>query len=90
MTKEEELQLYKRIELLEEFAKRLNNNSTIPFDVGEAFKRRLGSLKDIATKTAASETQAVNEAGASMFSVAAPMDGFYRTADGKNIPYYDD
>lgn len=38
-------------------------------------------------KTAASETQAVDEGGAATYNVAKPMDGFV-TIGGYNIPYY--
>lgn len=38
-------------------------------------------------KTAASETQLVNEAGSSSYSVAKPMDGFIKVGSF-NVPYY--
>ena len=67
----------------------LKNVTTIPYEVDQAFKERIGSLADVADKTAASETQSVNEGGVSTYSVAKPMDGFFRTASGKFVPYYD-
>ena len=79
----------KRLEAVEDFMKKMHNNAEIPFDVGEAIKLRVGSLKDVSTKTAASETQSVDEAGVATYDVATPPDGFYITTDGKYIPFYD-
>lgn len=81
--------LSERLDSLQAEMDALGNVTTIPYDVDQAFKERLGSLADVADKTAASETQSVNEAGSGTYSVAKPMDGFFRTASGKFVPYYD-
>lgn len=67
----------------------LKNNATIPFEIGEAMKARVGSLTGLSDKTAASETQAVNEGGAGSYNVAKAPDGFFSSPEGKYIPYYD-
>lgn len=86
MDKETEKRLQKQIDQLEARLDQLSNNATIPFEVGEAFRARLFGLGS-STKTASSETQSVNEAGGSTYSVAKPMDGFLEAGD-KRIPYY--
>ena len=55
----------------------------------ESMKLRLNDsypALDVSTKTSASATQAVNEGGASTYSVMYPPTGFIQI-DGKNIPY---
>ncbi len=83
-------ELIKRIELLEEEINKLRNNATIPFDIGEAIKSRvktdLGALES-SSKTAASETQAVDEAGVLAYSVMKAPDGFMQTNINGTIYY---
>ena len=82
-------QLENEVSELKGIINSLRNNTTIPFDVGEAFKVRVGALQYIATKATSTETQAVNESGSGSYNVAKLMDGFYITDTGKFIPYYD-
>lgn len=86
--KEEITTLTRRLDNLNAFA-------TIPYDTEKAFKDRLKlseySRLAASTKTAASETQSVNEGGAATYSVAKPMDGFRQVLIGSStiyIPYY--
>ncbi len=82
---------------LEEKVKLIYGSSTIPYEVESAFRQRL-RLSDfmkaatVSSKTAASETQTVNEAGVSTYSVARPMNGFLSITlpDGTayDIPYF--
>lgn len=72
----------------------LKSNSTIPNDIGEAMKARV--LTDvnpvaISSKSSTSENQAVNESGASSYSVLKAPDGFLETTiNGTTyyIPYF--
>lgn len=95
MTPKEQRQLELALRLGEEaaaFIKSLQSSTTMPLPVAEAIKARLGTTIDTNAKTAASETQSVNEAGAASYSVAKPPDGFvtvYVNGQPKNIPYYD-
>lgn len=84
---EEIKNLEARIMELERMVKALTSNTTIPFDIGEAMKLRVGALKD-STKTVASETETL---GADPTGVTVPKlhDGYYLTKEGKHIPYYD-
>lgn len=88
MTPEELKQLQKDVEGIKAFIASLQSNATIPLPVGEAFRARLESKLASSTKTAASETQSVNEGGVSSYSVAKPMDGFLEDGEGHFIPYY--
>lgn len=84
----------KRLETLEAQIKALNNNATIPFETGEAFKARI--LQDAgvvftSSKSVTSENKSVNEAGASTYSVLNAPDGFLQVTLLGNIyylPYY--
>lgn len=69
------------------FMNSLKGNPTIPFDVAEAFKLRLGSFGP-STKGVTSENQAVNEAGTSTYSVLKAPTGFKLLSPGVHIPYY--
>lgn len=89
-------QLIKKIQELEEKVKALENSTTIPYPVEQAFRTRF-QLADLtpltsSSKAASTETQAVSEAGAGSYSVAKPMDGFKElVVDGTTfyIPYYE-
>lgn len=68
----------------------LNNNATIPFDTGEAFKARVLSDVGVAltsTKSATSENKSVNEGGASTYDVMNKPDGFLEISILGNIYY---
>jgi hypothetical protein len=70
----------------------LRSSATLPYDVEQAFKARIiTEFLNPSTKTAASETQAVDEGGSATYDVAKPMDGFEeRIVDGQTryYPYY--
>lgn len=72
----------------------LGDYSNIPLEVQNALEIRLGGISlNNSSKTAATETQAVNEAGSGVYSVSKPMDGFVETilpGTGTTIylPYY--
>ena len=80
--------LKKRLDDLSAFA-------TIPYDVEKAFRDRLRIIEfarlSASTKSASSENQAVNEAGAASYSVLKPPDGFREFVVSGNtlyIPFY--
>ncbi len=73
-----------------DFINSLGSVGTIPFEIESSFKARLGSLS-VSSKTAASETQAVNEGGAAQYSVCKAPDGFKQAIlDGQlvYIPFF--
>lgn len=81
-------------ELKQEIAN-LKSSTTIPYDVEQSFRTRLriDNYAELATslKSATSENQAVNEAGAATYSVLKPPDGFRQFVSGGTvlyIPYY--
>lgn len=84
----------KRLEAVERQLLALNNNATIPFDIGEALKARIlgdAGVASISTKLATSEDQAVDEAGAATYEVLKSPDGFLQVTLLGNIyyiPYY--
>lgn len=79
------------VEDLESQIKALNNNATIPFDIGEAMKARILSDAGVAatsSKVASSEDQTVNEAGASPpYAVLKSPDAFLQITLLGNIYY---
>lgn len=80
----------KRLEDLERQIVALNNNATIPFDIGEALKARIlgdAGVASTSTKLLTSEDQAVNEAGASTYNVLKSPDGFLQVTLLGNIYY---
>lgn len=87
--------LEKRVEAVEKQLKDLNSFATIPFMVEGAFKERLKinllAKIIVSTKGLTTENQAVNEAGASSYSVLKPPDAWLQlTISGTtyNIPVY--
>lgn len=73
----------------------LLNVSSIPYEHEEAMRIRLNINSFlqgvIGSKTAASETRAVDEGGSGVYNVAQPMDGFIEigiNGTTYNIPYY--
>lgn len=87
-------ELQRQINELKARLDKLNASTTMPYDVAVAIKARFEQdfpQGDSSSKTAASETQAVDEGGISSYNVARPMDGFIElTFNGVtyNIPYY--
>lgn len=71
----------------------LKSFSTIPFEVRTAILELIGQVTgQPSTKTAASETQAVNEGGSASYDVAKPMDGFIVVIVNnipRKVPYYE-
>lgn len=92
MTKQEEQKLIAEVARLTAELKKLASSTTIPRDVGEAFKVRITSdIVADSSKTIASASKAVNEAGAASYNVALPPSGFIRIkvrGGYKNVPYY--
>lgn len=85
-------QLKKDIEELKRTVDALRSSTTIPLEVDAAFRKRFG-IKDFSklstsTKSATSENQAVNEAGAASYSVLKAPDGFDERLDGSTVKYY--
>lgn len=74
---------------------KLSNATTIPFDVEGAFVKRL-DLKavtrvSVSSKSASSENQSVNEAGAAAYSVMKSPDGFLQVSVSGTtyyLPYF--
>lgn len=87
-------QLQQEMNVLQAKMNLLYSSATIPYDVENAFIDRLdldNIVSQNSSKTAASETQAVNEGGVATYNVAKPMDGFeQRTVNGqvRYYPYY--
>lgn len=78
-----------RIERLERMVESLKSSSTIPLEVGRAFSERLkNNSLSASVKSASSENQSVNEAGASTYSVLGTPDGFDERIDGSLTKYY--
>ena len=67
-------------------------SGSFPYDIEQAIRDRIEPVSLLpSVKTAASETQAVNEGGSASYNVAKPMDGFEeRSVDGvlRYYPYY--
>lgn len=81
-----------RLAAIEARLQALESSATIPLQVEDAFRDRL-KINELltlstSTKTGASETQAVSEAGIGAYNVAKPMDGFKEAYDGNGAIYY--
>lgn len=67
----------------------LEDVNTIPLNVENAFRRRNIGISNV---TATSQTQAVQENGASVYNVAKPPTGFMTITDingeARDVPYY--
>lgn len=85
-------QLQTQINNLQQQLDLMRSSSTYPYDMEQALTDRLNPISlSPSTKTAASETQAVDESGSASYNVAKPMDGFeQRVVDGvtRYYPYY--
>jgi len=76
-------ELKQQVAILQEQLREFTNAGQIPPDVKRAIT---GILSGSSSKTAASATQAVNEAGAGTYDVMAAPDGFI-SIGGYNVPY---
>lgn len=80
------------INKLQEQVDLMRSSGSFPYDIEQAIRARIEPVSLLSsTKTAASETQAVNEGGSGSYNVAKPMDGFEeRVVDGikRYYPYY--
>jgi hypothetical protein len=75
-----------------DFMQAMKSNTTIPYDVGEAIRERVGISIEPGSKTAASETVTLT-ADPTNITVADQPDDFLRIViDGvsRNIPLYND
>lgn len=88
-------QLHKEIASLRRQLSALYAAATLPFPVESAFRTRLNlnrfAVLTDSSKSASSENQAVDEAGAGSYSVLKPPDGFEeRTVNGQTryYPYW--
>lgn len=90
--KQEINELKTSINQLKVFNEMLKKSNTIPLSIEQSFRARfVSNILTTSTKTTASESQTVSEAGASTYSVAKPMDGFKIYNDAGTpiyIPYY--
>lgn len=92
MTPEEKKQLKEVFK----FMQQMKRFEQIPLEVSQAMTRKLGiqSVPRVATssKSATSENQAVNEAGAGTYSVLGIPNGFVRLTDANgntwDVPYF--
>ena len=82
-------ELTKRIEVLEEFVKSLESSNSIPLSIDQSFRDRFFSSSNIvsSSKSATSENQAVNEAGAATYSVLGVPDAFIQVTIGATLYY---
>jgi len=81
--------LEQRIKALEDYINLFKAGHSIPLEIDQAFKARLGGSLSVSTHSG--ETQAVNEGGVATYSVMATSNGFVETNVGGNIfylPYY--
>lgn len=80
-------ELLNRINALQAEIDMLKSVHTIPFEVEGAFRERLNIAISSSSKTVASETQSVNEAGAGTYNVPKIFDSFVETvlADGTTV-----
>lgn len=76
-------QLEKQVAYLQQQLREFTNSAQIDPQIVRAIGT---SLSTVSGKTAASATQAVNESGASSYSVMYPPTGFIRIGD-YNVPY---
>ena len=88
-------ELERKIQALEEVLQALRHANSIPFDIDQAFRERLGvgdiSALQVDGKIANSENQAVNEAGSASYQVLAGPDGWLSLEIGGTtyvIPHY--
>lgn len=76
-------ELEKEVRMLRDFVMSFSNVSQLTPET----QRSIGaSLTAVSSKTAASATQAVNEAGGNTYSVMVPPSGFI-SIGGLNVPY---
>lgn len=85
--------LQRQLNELKDWKASLERSSTIPLSIDQAFRERFKNNKLLtSTKSATSENQAVDEGGASTYSVLKAPDGFVEVYldDGTLIylPYF--
>jgi len=80
-------QLKKEVEELKKWKRQLENVTTIPLNIDQAFRARLVADFAVSTKSLSSENQAVDEAGTATYSVLKTPDGFLERKIN-NIVYY--
>lgn len=89
---QEELnQLKIKVAELEAFVQSLRAEATIPYDVGEAFKTRLGSNITAGVPNSNDNSRSVNEAGSGTYFVTGVQSGtipFNINGTTYNILYY--
>lgn len=82
----------KELETLKEEFNKLRSSTTIPYDIGVAFKERVSGVQlAVSTKNLDSEDQSVDEGGAATYSVLGDPDGFLEITLGPTtyyLPYY--
>lgn len=90
-----ELNMQEQIDELKRKIEALENVTTIPFEVEQALRERLGiqyySTIQADSKSASSENQSINEGGVATYSVMKPPDGFVKTIiNGSTVylPYF--
>lgn len=84
-------QLKARIAVLEAFVQSLKADATIPYEVSEAFKVRLGSVITAGVPNSNKNDQSVNEAGTGTYFVTGDQAGtipFLINGTTYNILYY--
>lgn len=90
--KQEISELKNSIVELQTFNEQLKRANSIPLSIEQSFRARfISNILTLSTKSVATESQTVSEAGASSYSVAKPMDGFKIYNDAGTpiyIPYY--
>lgn len=86
---EEIKQLQEQVVKLTQRLDSLQSSTTIPFDVDRAFRDRFRDITglSVSSKNLDSEDQAVNEGGASTYSVMGDPDGFLQITIS-NVAYY--
>jgi hypothetical protein len=77
----------KQLQTLTEWKRSLERSSSIPIEIDQSFKERFNQLRLEQTKTVASETQAVNEAGSASYNVSNPPDAFLKVIIDAKVYY---
>ena len=73
-----------------EWKRQMESSNTIPLSIDQAFRGRfpIGTNLVASSKTATSENQAVDEAGAATYSVLKPPDAFWQFTDSVGVIRY--
>lgn len=83
-------ELKKDVQELTRIVKSLYSATTIPLEIGEAFKKRLEKRTELSTSTkdVNSEDVTINEAGSSTVTVLNDPDGFDQANINGEVHYY--